>query len=93
MKIIVNKGFEHLLYSIIVYKNCEKISESSNKEYCVFDADEGDVVDVKLKAFDMSHFTIASFKCEGNDDTVYIHPTKFNQLCEIICFRYLIAFI
>lgn len=72
LKIIINRGFNNVFTSIIVYKNGQKIKTlPMHQECCEFDAELGDQIIVRLGH---PNLVIASFVCRTNSDTYYIHP-------------------
>ena len=80
MKIIVNRGFENMLASIVVFKNGQPaIACSVQKDFCEMDAKEGDRIEVKLIAHGMISQRLAAFTYQEGKDTVYIRPT---MLCK-----------
>lgn len=84
MKIIVNRGFSNILTRIIVFKNSQIVMVCPHKkDYCEFDAKEGDEIVVKLK----SHDTIASFVYHEGNDTFYIGPTTMCRRWELANFK------
>ena len=76
MKIIVSRGVDNIFTRIRVFKNGQLIAVCPmRKDYCVFDAKEGDRVVIKLK-----YVTIASFVYHEGQDTFYISPTRMHRI-------------
>jgi len=90
MKIIVNRGFENMLTSIVVFKNGQPaIACSVQKDFCEIDAKEGDRIEVKLIALGMISQRLAAFTYQEGKDTVYIRPTMLCRRWEIANYRVL----
>lgn len=78
MKIIVNRGFDKVTTSIIVFKNSQKIVTCPmEQDSCEFDTKEGDQIVIKLGFSIFYKLTIAAFTCSDVDNMFYIHPTAF----------------
>lgn len=90
MKIIVNRGFENMLTSIVVFKNGQPaIACSVQKDFCEIDAKEGDRIEVKLIALGMISQRLAAFTYQEDKDTVYIRPTMLYKRWEMANYRVL----
>ena len=90
MKIIVNRGFENMLASVVVFKNARPIIICPiQKDFCEMDAKEGDRIEIKLKALGMISQTLASFTYQEDKDTVYIRPTMLCKRWEMANYRVL----
>ena len=90
MKIIVNRGFENMLTSIVVFKNGQlAIACSVQKDFCEMDAKEGDHIEVKLIALGMISQRLVSFNFQEGKDTVYIRPTMLCKRWEMANYRVL----
>ena len=88
MKIIVNRGFENMLTSIVVFKNGQlAIACSVQKDFCEIDAKEGDRIEVKLIALGMISQRLVSFNFQEGKDTVYIRPTMLCKRWEMANYR------
>lgn len=78
MKIIVNRGFDKVITSIIVFKNSQKIVTCPmEQDSCEFDAKEGDQIVIKLGFSNFYKLTIATFTYSEVDNIFYIHPMTF----------------
>lgn len=78
MKIIVNRGFDKVMTSIIVFKNSQKIATCPmGQDSCDVDAKERDQIIIKLGFSIFYKLTIANFTCSDVDNIFYIHPTAF----------------
>ncbi|WP_454891336.1 hypothetical protein [Alloprevotella tannerae] len=90
MKIIVNRGFENMLTSIVVFKNGQlAIACSVQKDFCEIDAKEGDRIEIKLKALGMISQTLVAFTYQEDKDTIYIQPTLLCKRWEVASYRVL----
>lgn len=90
MKIIVNRGFENMLTSIVVFKNGQlAIACPIQKDFCEMDAKEGDRIEVKLIALGMISQRLVSFNFQEGKDTVYIRPTMLCKRWEMANYRVL----
>ena len=90
MKIIVNRGFDNMLTSIVVFKNGQPaIACPIQKDFCEIDAKEGDRIEIKLKALGMISQRLAAFTYQEGKDTVYIRPTMLCRRWEIANYRVL----
>lgn len=90
MKIIVNRGFDNMLTSIVVFKNGQlAIACSVQKDFCEIDAKEGDRIEVKLIAHGMISQRLAAFTYQEGKDTVYIRPTILCKRWEMANYRVL----
>ena len=90
MKIIVNRGFENMLTSIVVFKNGQlAIACSVQKDFCEIDAKEGDRIEIKLIAHGMISQRLAAFTYQEGKDTVYIRPTRLCKRWEMANYRVL----
>lgn len=90
MKIVVNRGFENMLTSIVVFKNGQPaIACSVQKDFCEMDAKEGDRIEVKLIALGMISQRLAAFTYQEGKDTVYIRPTMLCKRWEMANYRVL----
>lgn len=90
MKIVVNRGFENMLTSIVVFKNGQlAIACSVQKDFCEIDAKEGDRIEVKLIALGMISQRLVSFNFQEGKDTVYIRPTMLCKRWEMANYRVL----
>ena len=88
MKIIVNRGIGKTLTRILVFKNSESIMDCPiKKDYCEFDAKEGDQIVIKLKSLDTFTLTIASFVYHEGKDTFYVGPTMVCKSWELANYR------
>ena len=90
MKIIVNRGFDNMLTSIVVFKNGHPaIACPIQKDFCEMDAKEGDRIEVKLIAHGMISQRLAAFTYQEGKDTVYIRPTILCKRWEMANYRVL----
>ncbi|WP_315570968.1 hypothetical protein [Alloprevotella tannerae] len=90
MKIIVNRGFDNMLTSIVVFKNGQPaIACPIQKDFCEMDAKEGDRIEVKLIALGMIAQRLAAFTYQEGKDTVYIRPTILCKRWEMANYRVL----
>lgn len=90
MKFIVNRGFNNTFSRIVVFKNAQRIMVCPmRKDYCEFDAKEGDNIVIKLKYLDTYTMTIASFAYHEGKEIFYAHPTKMCKLWELANFKIL----
>lgn len=90
MKIIVNRGFDNMLTSIVVFKNGQPaITCPIQKDFCEMDAKEGDRIEVKLIALGMIAQRLAAFTYQEGKDTIYIHPTLLCKRWEVASYRVL----
>lgn len=90
MKIIVNRGFDNMLTSIVVFKNGQPaIACPIQKDFCEMDAKEGDRIEVKLIAHGMISQRLAAFTYQEGKDTVYIRPTILCKRWEMANYRVL----
>ena len=90
MKIIVNRGFDNMLTSIVVFKNGHPaIACPIQKDFCEMDAKEGDRIEVKLIALGMISQRLAAFTYQEGKDTVYIWPTLLCKRWEVASYRVL----
>ena len=84
MKIIVNRGFDNMLTSIVVFKNGHPaIACPIQKDFCEMDAKEGDRIEVKLIAHGMISQRFAAFTYQEGKDTVYLRPTMMCKRWEM----------
>lgn len=78
MKIIVNRGFDKVTTSIIIFKNSQKIVTClMEQDFCEFDAKEGDQIVIKLGFSNFYKLTIATFTYSEVNNIFYIHPMTF----------------
>ena len=90
MKIIVNRGFENMLASVVIFKNARPIVACPiQKDFCEMDAKEGDHIEVKLIALGMILRRLAAFTYQEGKDTVYIRPTMLCKRWEVANYRVL----
>ena len=90
MKIIVNRGFENMLTSVVIFKNARPIIICPiQKDFCEMDAKEGDRIEVKLIALGMISQRLVSFNFQEGKDTVYIRPTMLCKRWEMANYRVL----
>lgn len=90
MKVIVNRGFDKILTRIVVFKNERKIATSSmRRDYCKFEAEEGDKVEIGLKLFDATTSIIASFICNRENEVIYVRSTRMCKKYELLSFKIL----
>lgn len=90
MKIIVNRGFDNMLTSIVVFKNGQPaIACPIQKDFCEMDAKEGDRIEIKLIAHGMISQRLAAFTYQEGKDTIYIQPTLLCKRWEVASYRVL----
>ena len=90
MKIIVNRGFDNMLTSIVVFKNGQPaIACPIQKDFCEMDAKEGDRIEIKLIAHGMISQRLAAFTYQEDKDTIYIQPTLLCKRWEVASYRVL----
>ncbi len=90
MKIVVNRGFENMLASVVIFKNARPIIACPiQKDFCEMDAKEGDHIEVKLIALGMILRRLAAFTYQEGKDTVYIRPTMLCKSWERANYRVL----
>ena len=90
MKIVVNRGFENMLASVVIFKNARPIIACPiQKDFCEMDAKEGDHIEVKLIALGMISQRLVSFNFQEGKDTVYIRPTMLCKRWEMANYRVL----
>ncbi len=88
MKIIFSRGLGYSPARLVVFKNGQRIRICSvKKDYCVFDAQEGDQIIVELKYLGIPTLPIASFVCRGENDTFSVGPTAMCKRWEMANLR------
>lgn len=84
MKIIIDRGFTNLFTKIVVFRNANEMAVCPmKKNYCEFDAKEGDKIEIRLRY----SLTLASFVCCEGKDTYYFGPTAFCRRWELLNFK------
>lgn len=87
MKITFNRGFNCILAKITVYKNAQEMAVcSTGKDYCEFDAKEGDDIVLKLTTVGTFVPTVVNFTCPKSN-TIYFGPTMACRIWEIFNFK------
>lgn len=88
MKIIFSRGLGYSPARLVVFRNGQRIRICSvKKDYCVFDAQEGDQIIVELKYLGIPTLPIASFVCRGENDTFSVGPTAMCKRWEMANLR------
>lgn len=78
MKIIINLSIGNIFKKIAVFKNGQLMAVCpARKNYGVFDAMEGDRIEIK-----QGYVTVASFVCREGHDTFYVGLTKMHKIWE-----------
>lgn len=86
MKIIINRGFNHLFTKVAVFRNEQEITACPMQEDCCeFEARRGDHIAVFFKS--IGALPVAAFVCQGNDETYYISPTMTCRVWELASFK------
>lgn len=82
MKVIVNRDFNNFFTKIAVFSNGQLVKVCpASKDYCTFDAKDGDKIVVKLK-----HITVASFVYREGNEICCVSPTKLHKIWEWLNF-------
>lgn len=86
MKIIINRGFNHLFTKVAVFRNGQETTACPMQEDCCeFEAEKGDQIVVFFKS--VGSFPVAAFVCQENDETYYISPTMTCRVWELASFK------